>query len=127
MEGNYPMYFGSRTIGRADVKREGLYYRFYCRCRLTGDVIFRVLVRCSDKERDLGILIPADGGFSLNTRLPVKHFPEGKPEFSVIPHGGQMPESFIPIRPEEPFAYIEKLKHAYLATREGQMGALIRK
>ena len=126
MEGYYPMYFGGRTIGRADVKQEGLYYRFYCRCRLTGDVICRVRVRCRDKEADLGVLIPDKDGFCLNTRLPVKRFEGGKPEFSVIPHGGQLCETFIPIRPEEPFAYIEKLKQAYLVTREGQLGALIR-
>ena len=126
MEGNYPMYFGGRVIGRAEVKQEGLYYRFCCRCRLSGDVICRVRVRCGDKEADLGVLIPEPEGFALNTRLPAKRFAGGKPEFSVLPQTGQLNETFIPIRPEEPFAYIEKLKQAYLVTREGQLGALIR-
>ena len=33
---------------------------------------------------------------------------------------------FIPIKPEEPFAYIERLKDAYLVQREERIGICIK-
>lgn len=33
---------------------------------------------------------------------------------------------FIPIKPEEPFAYIERLKDAYLVRQDGQVGIIIK-
>lgn len=125
MEGNYALRFGGQAVGKVLVTREGLYYRFHCRCRLSGGVVCKVMVRCGNASESLGILAPEGDGFSLTTRMPVKRFGEGTPEFTVAPNRPEQKGSFAPIYPEEPFTYIEKLKNAFLVRQNGQPGILL--
>ena len=125
MEGNYAVYFGSGQAGKVQVLRQGLYLRFICRCRLSGDVICRLIVRGNGKQENLGVLVPMDDGFGLDTRIPAKRLGEGEPEFQLIPKGGETGGTFVPLSPEEPFAYIERLKDAFLARQNGQLGVVI--
>lgn len=126
MEGCYEMHFGGRAVGKAQVDRLGLYYRFTCRCRMPGEVISRVVVRCGDVKTDLGILVPTGDGFGLDTKVAVKKLGQGSPEFLVVPNHPEVKDKFIPIKPEEPFSYIERLKDAYLARQNGQLGMVIK-
>lgn len=126
MEGNYTVSFGGRDIGKVQVRKEGLYYRFYCRCQLSADVVCRLVATCGDKQESLGILVPMGDGFGVETRLAAKRLGEGMPEFHVVPNKVVMPGRFIPLRPEEPFTYLERLKDAYLACQEGQIGVVIK-
>ena len=125
MEGTYRVYFGGKEIGDVTVSREGLYYRFYCRCVLTGDIVCRLTVSCGEERVNLGILIPEGEGFQLNTRIPRKRFRQGKPVFEALPNQAAVSGQFIPIKPEEPFAYIARLKDAFLVRQNGQLGAMI--
>lgn len=43
----------------------------------------------------------------------------------VVKHRGAI-DSFHPISPQEPFAYIAKLKYAYLVTRGGKVGVALK-
>ena len=126
MEGIYSLDFGGQTVGRVEVTKEGLYYRFRCSCRITGDVVCKAVVVWGNVRESLGILVPTGTEFTLDRRMPVRHFPEGVPKFSVMPSRPDGKEQFIPIRPEEPFDYIEKLKHAYLVRQNGILGIVIR-
>lgn len=125
MEGNYEVFFGEQAIGRVQVIREGLYYRFRCRCKLTGEVVCKLTVSCPGNEESLGVLVPMGDSFGLETRLPTKRLGEGTPKFRVMPNRVVMPGKFIPIKPEEPFAYISRLKEAFLVRRNGQIGIVI--
>ena len=127
MEGNYALRFGGQTVGKVQVVREGLYYRFYCRCRLPGDGVCRVKVSWETGEESLGILVPEGDGFLLDTRLAMKKLGQGKPEFTVVPNRAKLSQKLVPIKPEEPFSYIERLKNAYLECHEGIPMAVIRK
>lgn len=124
MEGFYELKFGGQAVGKVEVIRQGLYYRFRCRCRLTGDVISRVVVQCDGREERLGILVPEGSGFALDTRLAAKKLGQGTPEFLVVPSRPQA-GNFVPIKPEEPFAYIARLKRAYLANQAGVWGVVL--
>ena len=126
MDRKYEVFLGDKAVGTAQVLREGLYYRIRCRCNLSGDVLYRVLIRCDRVEESLGILVPKDGAFSVETRIPVKKIGEGKLSFSVVPRHKPLGEMFVPLFPEEPFRYIEKLKTAYLEKRNGQVGIIIK-
>ena len=126
MEGNYELRFGGQAIGKVQVIREGLYYRFLCRCRLKGEMVARVVVNCGDRQDSLGILVPMGDGFGLETRIPAKRLGFGKPEFTVTPNRGKLQGAFVPIKPEEPFSYIARLKNAYLARVNGEIGAVIK-
>lgn len=122
LEENYAVYFGNRPVGKVQVTRQGLYYHFLCRCQLTGDVMCRLWVGCGDKRESLGLVVPVDGGFGLNTSLPVKRLGKGELTFSLLPKHDKPAGTFIPISPEEPFAYIERLKKSYLVRKGEQVG-----
>ena len=125
MEGNYEVSFGRQVVGNVLVERLGLYYRFHCRCKLTGDVICRLQVVCGDKQENLGILVPVGEGFGIDTKLPIKKLGEGIMRFFLLPkHEAATEVKFVPIYPEEPFRYISRLKTLYLERQNGQIGIL---
>lgn len=126
MDETYGVYFGKAQTGKVQVQRQGLYYRFICRCQLSGDVVCRLHVACGDKRESLGVVVPMEGGFGLDTKIPVKRLGEGKMEFLLIPKHELGTEVFVPVYPEEPFSYIERLKDAYLARKGEQVGLVFR-
>ena len=111
-----------RPVGKVEVTREGLYYRFRCRCKLEEDTVCRVTAG----RESLGILVPCGDGFELRTKLPAKRFGDTAPEFRLVPNKPVLEGKFIPIKPEEPFAYLERLKEAYLEYRGNEMGIYIK-
>ena len=122
---DYEVFFGKDKAGKVQVLREGLYYRFFCRCQLSGDVVCRLLVRCGEKQENLGVVVPMGDGFGLEKKVPVKHLGEENMEFFLMPKCDHIGGEFVPIYPEEPFSYIARLKDAFLARQNGQMGAVI--
>lgn len=126
MNETYGVYLGKEQMGKVQVQKQGLYYRFLCRCRLSGDVMCRLNVACGDKQESLGVVVPMEDGFGLDTRLPIKRLGEGQMEFLLVPKHEVGREAFVPVYPEEPFAYIERLKDAYLARKNGQVGVILR-
>lgn len=113
---------GGKTVGRAQVQQQGLYYVFTCRCTLSGDTVWHLCASCGEKQVDLGVLVPMEGGFGLTTRRPVKLLGEGKIQFTLKPKQDKAAR-FSPIYPEEPFAYLQRLKDAFLEERNGCLGA----
>lgn len=109
-------------MGQAQVKRQGLYYHFACHCELSGEVIYRIVVTCDGKSENLGIPAPEGVMFTLNSRLPVSKLGQGKPQFQLLPRHPDTEERFVPLSPEEPFAYLQNLKDAYLLRRNGRLG-----
>ena len=117
--------FGGKSIGRVWAERQGLYYVFRCRCRLSGEAAFRLLATCGKNQEDLGILVPIDGGFGLDTRRPVKRLGEGTLAFSLVFRHDTPKTRFEPIYPEEPYAYLQKRKDAYLAVKSARQAYLL--
>lgn len=120
MEGNYELCIGKNAVGKVQVLRQGLYYRFICFCKLSGDVVYRLKVRCGDATENVGILVRNGDAFGLDKKVPVSHLGEGKMEFLLMPKSDTVGGTFIPIRPEEPFAYIARLQNAFYAQQNGQ-------
>ena len=125
MVGTYEIRLGSAVVGNAEVEKQGLYYRFSCRCRLTGKTMYRIVVSCGAGQVDLGVCIPMEGQFGVDRKLPCKHFGEGPPSFLLLPKHQCPRGKFVPVYPEEPFAYMSKLKDAFLEIRDGQAGIVI--
>lgn len=122
MEGEYDVLLGSGSVGQAWIVRSGLYLQISCRCRLSGEVMHRVVVSCGGKQENLGILSPENGEFALSTKIPAKRLPKGTPVFHAMPYRQQSTERFAAIYPEEPFSYLQRLKQSYLEVRNGQIG-----
>ena len=124
--GNYKVFFGNREVGKVQVSCQGLYYRFSCRCELTGDIICRLHVSCGGKRENLGVVVPVENGFGLDTILPVKKLGEGTLEFVLLPKHEAPVGQFVPIYPEEPFSYIARLKESFLEIKNGQLGISVK-
>ncbi len=125
MEENYPVRFGNQSVGKVTVRKQGLYYQIRCRCQISGDVVCRLVASCGDKQEKLGVLAPIQDGFGLDTNLPVKRLGTGTPIFSLLPKHDIGNAMFVPIYPEEPFAYIARLKDGFLTRKNGQLGMMI--
>lgn len=119
------IYLGGQAIGEVRVERRGLYYRFECRCDLSGEVVCRIQAVCGENAVNLGIPVPENGVFALRTQIPVKHLGEGKLTFRAIPKGVEKKGIFIPLAPEEPFRYLRRLEDAFLQVRDGQVGIVM--
>ena len=119
--GTYEVRLGNRQVGEVTVQRIGLYYEMCCRCRLSEGILYRLQVLSGDKYENLGILVPEGDCFTLKTRIPVKRFEAGKTEFLLIPKYDRGRGKTVPIYPDEPFAYISRLKGSYLTWKNGQM------
>lgn len=126
MVGQYEVRLGPDAVGMATVEKQGLYYLFSCRCRLSGATMHRVMVACGGKQVDLGICVPMGHSFGLEKKVPCKYLGEGEPEFFLTPRPQSGGGKFVPVYPEEPFAYMSRLKDAYLEIRNGQTGIMIR-
>ena len=119
MDGTYDVIGGGQAVGSAIITRQGLYYHVSCRCRISGEIMFRLIMEMGGTSRDLGILVPMDGQFGLNTRLCVKRQEEEKPRFYLKPKKHMAECSLVTICPEEPFAYLSRLDSAYLVRKNG--------
>ena len=126
MEGVYDITLGGRSVGQAAVFQNGLYLYFDCRCRLSGETVCRIRVKCGGKEEDLGIPVPEGRDFVLRRKIPAKRLGTGVPEFRVEPKKAVLPENWVPVRAEEPFAYLTRLQDAFLEVRDGQAGVSFR-
>ena len=125
MVGSYDICLGGEKIGDAWISREGLYYRFRARCRLTGEIMFTLAVTDGEKTHDLGHLVPEKGIFCLNKRLPAKRFTGNGVSFRLVSDHERGKGRFVPIRAEEPFAYLHRLQGAYLEIRDGVTGIVV--
>ena len=88
-------------------------------------MVSRLYVTDGERTECLGVPVPEGTVFRLDTRIPQKKLGQEKFRLYVRPDRVQPDEFFVPIRPEEPFAYLCRLKEAYLARREGLLGAVI--
>ena len=125
MEGTYVITQFGEAVGQATVRRQGLYWQFSCRCDLSGETVCRVRVTCGGQQTNLGILVPEGGKFVLNTKVAASKLGAGVPEFRVLPRRPELQGKFIPLRPEEPFQYLHRLEHAFLARQNGELGIVI--
>ncbi len=122
VEGIYSVYLGQESVGRVAVSRQGLYYHFLCKCELLSGM-FQLMAG----SQSLGLLVPEKDQLVLSTMVPVKRIGQKCPRFTLQPRHQPMPQSFVPLSPQEPFAYLRRLENAYLATQNGQLGVVLEK
>ena len=126
MDGLYDIFRGGEKIGKAEVRREGLYCRFRFVCDLSGEVIYRLLVTWGEKQINLGIPVPCGDAFRLDTRVAVSKLGQGTPSFLAVPRHPEKTGMWVKVSPDEPFTYLHRLKNAVPEIRDGKMGILIK-
>lgn len=87
--------------------------------------MYRITVSCGEIAENLGIPIPSGDSFYLDKKLPVSHFAGTAPTFRAVPKHPQVTGAWMPIAPEKPFEYIDRLENAVVEQRNGEMGILI--
>ena len=126
LDGLYDIFRGGEKIGKAEIRQEGLYCRFRCVCDLSGQVIYRLLATWGEKEVNLGIPVPCGDAFRLDTKIAASRLGEGTPKFLAVPRHPEKTGIWVKVSPEEPFAYLQRLKNAVPEVRDGKMGIYIR-
>ena len=110
------------VVGKASVKREGLYYCIRYKCNLPQKGIFRVVVKESRNTYDLGICVPDGDAYSGTTRVPCKRFNTNDFSFTLVTDDKTV---CIPVMGGEPFLYLDKLSAARLNNTNGQLEIII--
>ena len=100
--------------------REGLYYRFFCTCKLPDKSICRIIVSDGENRKDLGICVPSGDRFTLTARVPVKYLPGESLRFTLKPQ-----ERVIPVAADKPFSHLEELDRARFRMNDGKGEILI--
>ena len=119
----YEIYADSKVVGQAEVMKEGLYYRFSCKCTLPYEGIYRIMVTDGNNTKDLGICVPAGEWFCLVSRVPIKYLPGEKLEFALVPRERHV--SVIPVAENETFPALDMLESAHFQERNGNAEIVI--
>lgn len=107
----YDIMMDTKVVGQAEVIKEGLYYRFTCKCTPPNDAVHRILVNDGVHTRDLGICVPTGEWFCLVCRVPVKYLTGEKLVFTLAPNEKR---TAVPVETDTPFPALDKLETAYL-------------
>ncbi len=122
---DYLLTMGNRDVGKVQVISEGLYVRIVCHAELYGSVMYRLVAVCDGRRESIGILAPQNGGYGLDRKIPAKRMKTENLEFILIPSHERADGRFIPLHPEEPFEYLDRLKDAYMERQKDQVGVVI--
>ena len=113
------IYSNGSVVGKATIKREGLYYRIECVCDLPEDGIFRVSAVTTKEGVNLGVCVPENGQQCLLTRVPVRRLGEEIPQFHIVGKESGTPYSFE-LTPGGTFEHIRDLRDCYYFCNDGK-------
>ena len=114
----YDIYMGTQVVGQAEVIKEGLYYRFSCKCTPPDSGIYRIMVSDGSNIKDLGICVPTGEWFCLVRRVPIKFLPGEGLGFSLVSNERK---TVVPIEIDMPFPALDKLETAYLNEEKSEI------
>lgn len=121
----YDIYMGPNEIGKAEMIREGLYMRIRCFCNIKKKGIYRIHMCGSDKTVDLGVCVPQNSGYAVDTKIAVKNIPGGSIRFELNDSTKHCDGPFIRLDLERPFSQLSKLEKARLKYHNGEMMLMI--
>lgn len=122
---HYNVILEKNVVGSVKVTRQGLYSRFHCACTLPDAGIYKLIVCSDDRRTNLGILVPQGSCFGLDTKIPRKNLGEGTLSFVILSAYGQSEDIFVPVKPGEPFVYLQMLDSAHAEMRGGNFGIVL--
>lgn len=126
MEGTYEVFSAGQAVGTVQVARQGLYYQFLCQCKLTGEVMFRLIMEDSGGRYDLGILTPEGGAFGLRCKRSCRQITCTAPKFILRPNRKQQMSRSVSVCVHEPFGYLADLENAFLCREKGKKSIAFR-
>lgn len=100
-----------KAFGTAQCFREGLYFRISVRCPES----VRIFLHGEKNILDLGICVPMDNQFGIETRVPVKRI--GERVMDILTE-----ETFYPVSQDKPFSRLYQLRSSVFTVLEGSYG-----
>ena len=113
----YQVQLDGSEIGAVTCKKDGLYYVLSCRCEIYDEQIYKLVAICGNQRIALGTLVPDNGRFMLNTRIPIKSFPVKEVAFLAVPQREQGTQDYIKLRESKPIPTLEWLIDAHFGYR----------
>ena len=113
MKTDYTVFRGTKATGKAEFAREGLYYRICVHCMNPA----RIQLFSANGILDLGVCVPSEGEFIIQTRIPVKKIGEGDIAFYM-----DSEETFYPVSEDAPFLRLDLLRSCVMSYRGGVTG-----
>lgn len=108
----YEILWNNKPVGKAEIKREGLYYLFFCVCRPEQSGIYRVFVTDGKNEISLGVCVPVGDRFEVKKKIPAKMLQNQNLIFWLVPDMEE--KQRFPVKDDMPISCLEKLDHARL-------------
>lgn len=107
--------YDHKIVGTATVTQNGLYYTICCRCTLPNQGLHRILIQSGDKQTDIGICVPIDGMYGMNTSVAARNVDINAIDFILVPQGHIHSAESVSLDPEKPFAYLHALESMRLS------------
>ena len=85
----------------------------------------KLQIKTGETYHHIGVLIPIDGKFGLDMKIPVKRLGDRIGQFEISSGKKDASVRFIPVVPHEPFCYLRMLNVAKLERRGDQIGVVI--
>jgi len=121
----YQVTLNGQGVGEVKVEKQGLYYLFFCKCRLVDKKKYTLQVVCSGKKELLGVCVPAGEWITLTVRRKIKNFGTGELLFYLNERDESI-DRFVPVFPEKPFPMMEDLRQCYYKVKNGKEGIALR-
>lgn len=126
MKSMYDVWHHNTRVGQVQIQKEGLYYCLNCLTQAPGKSMYRLIAHGESFYYDFGLCIPKEDGIGILTRIPIKIFTENAVKFELKDYKETENTTFVPVHAEKEFPYLERLKDAYLAHRDGAIGVCFR-
>ena len=108
----------NRVVGKAEMRRMGLYNEIICRCSFPDKRQYRIYAFCGDRQIDLGICVPYEGSFGFQTKIATKSMGEGRLAFVAVPT--ELTSFFVDVNEEKPFPNFMQLRKGKYQVRDGK-------
>lgn len=121
MEEMFPVWMGDKQIGMVRISKIGLFYEVFCECSLPDTHIYRLHAQCALGARQLGILVPGDGMFTVRTKTCAAKMPLEGIRFFVCPADDEPKAQLMQICPQTPFERIDLLEEMSCIISNGKV------
>jgi hypothetical protein len=125
MIGIWDVFCRGKPVGTCRVTREGLYYRFSCRCAGLEPKLYLLTASVGEQSHTLGTVVPEGDALRLETRVPVKRFSGSAPSFRLEEKGCREQTRFVPLEEGRGVPCLDRLLECRLAVLDGRVGLLL--
>lgn len=117
----YPIHDGQTQVGKAEVSKEGMYWRIECCCVPLSGKPEKILLHTQVHTIQLGLCVPDTNGMRILKRIPNRQLLDEHLTF-VVDHKKDETVRFVK---GQPFVDIHRLRNARLQIRDGDYFVVI--